>query len=201
MFGALNEEVHGAVVFRLCLILFGQGQPLHFEKPFPLQAQLLTRSDQHFDMMRFLKDLAQNIPAIEQVLHVVEDQQGFFVVQRVGELHHLIGRTREANAQHIGYSGQDGFRHAHTSQRNEMNTVCKVRFESATHFNGEACLADAAGTRQCEQAAGRFKQLFGDEVEFVFTPDERSGGDRQMRVTRLGSRNRCERGERRDRIQ
>ncbi len=116
MFGALNEELNRAIVFRFRLIPFRQGQSLHFEEPFPLQAQLLARSDQHFDVMGLLQDFTQKVPAIEQVLHVVEDKQDFFVVQGIGELNHQVCRAGKADAQHVCNRRQDGFGHADTSQ-------------------------------------------------------------------------------------
>jgi len=99
-----------------------------------------------------LQDLSQQIAACQQVLHVVEDEQRFLVVQEVGELHHLVGRTGETQPEHVRDCGQDGLGRADACQRDEVHAVGKVGGEGASHFDGEARLADAARSCQSEQA-------------------------------------------------
>ena len=200
--GALQEQGDGAVVLQHArLYLVRHRQPLHFKDPFPLQAQLFARGQEYFYLRHLLQDLAQQRGAGQDMLEVVEDQQGLLAAQVTDDHILRIHRSRKDQTQCIGDGGKNVLSGVDAGHRKKEYPVGKIILQLVGGLDRQAGLAHATRPGQGQQATGRVPQLADDHARFMLTSDQGSGRDGQIACKPLGCRRRLKWGRSRDRIQ
>ena len=110
--------------------------------------------------------LDQDRPSREDVLEVVQDQQGVAVAERAQEVDRLL------DAERLGDAGRDAVGVADGSEVDERDLV-EARVEFGRNPNREPGLAHTTGPGERDQAHGAVQDEGPDAGRFLFPSDHR----------------------------
>ena len=181
--GALGEELHGAErLVREGRAVRRAGQPRHREAPLLLQGERLPRRDQQLHAGRGREHGGEHPGALEQVLEVVQDEQGATSGEGVAQPGEGIAGPRQGQPQGVRDRRGDQLGRGQRLEGHEVHAVDEragLR-HPGRGAQGEPGLARAARAHQGEQPASRRAQQPGNLDEIVLAAEE-GGRERGQR--------------------
>jgi hypothetical protein len=144
--------------------------PGHREDRLGAQIQPLARGHQQLDAGRRSEHIGEKTDALQQMFDVVQHQQQRFFAQESQKAAFGIVLWTKLEAHRVGKGREDEFGRFDGLRRDEKYTIGKRGSPAVQQllrrFQRQAGLADAAGSCQRQQTAGRITQQVRDLVEF-----------------------------------